>query len=106
MIPDLLRFRLRFVVFLVRMWLAYDFEYAIFPFPVSLKRLAAPLFVFIFGMSSILSFHCGKTRPLIVVVLFDSPHGLFYGIVVPESNESALYGKANGLSCSKRLPES
>lgn len=104
MIPDLLRFRLRFVVFLVRIWLAYDFEYAIFPFPVSLKRLAAPLFVFIFGMLFILSFHCGETRPL--VVLFASPHGLFYGIVVPESNQSALYGQANGLSCSKRLPES
>ena len=56
MVPDFRRFRLRFVVFFVRIWLANDLEYVILPVPVTLKRFAAPRFVFIFGMLSILSF--------------------------------------------------
>jgi len=38
------------VVFLVRIWFAFDFLYTILPLPVVLKRLAAARFVFIFGI--------------------------------------------------------
>ena len=52
------RARFLLVVFFVRMWLACDLEYTIFPVPVVLKRFAAPRFVFIFGifLSSFLGF--------------------------------------------------
>jgi hypothetical protein len=42
----------RLVVFFVRIWLAHDFLYTIFPVPVFLKRLAAARLVFILGMNS------------------------------------------------------
>jgi hypothetical protein len=48
--PDFLRFRFLLVDFLVRIWLVKALERLIFPDPVSLKRLAAPRFVFIFGI--------------------------------------------------------
>jgi hypothetical protein len=38
------------VVFLVSIWLAFDFEKTNLPAPVFLKRFAAALFVLIFGM--------------------------------------------------------
>jgi len=38
------------VVFLVSIWLECDFEKTNLPVPVFLKRFAAALFVFIFGM--------------------------------------------------------
>jgi hypothetical protein len=40
------------VVLLVKMWLPKALERTIFPLPVALKRLAAPLLVFILGMTS------------------------------------------------------
>lgn len=49
-IPDLRNLRFLFVDFLVRIWLVKALERLIFPEPVFLKRLAAPLLVFIFGM--------------------------------------------------------
>jgi len=49
-VPAFLNLRFRFLDFLVRMWLACDFAYTTLPFPVTLKRFAAPLFVFIFGI--------------------------------------------------------
>ena len=48
--PDLRNLRFLFVDFLVRIWLVKALERLIFPEPVFLKRLAAPLLVFIFGM--------------------------------------------------------
>ncbi len=48
--PLFLRPRFLFVDFLVRIWLEKAFLRLIFPEPVALKRFAAPLFVFIFGM--------------------------------------------------------
>lgn len=42
--------RLRFVVFLLRIWLPWDLANLIFPDPVRLKRFAAALFVLIFGI--------------------------------------------------------
>jgi hydrogenase/urease accessory protein HupE len=47
---DFLRFLLRFVVFVVRMWLALAWCLRTFPLPVSLKRFAAPRCVFSFGI--------------------------------------------------------
>jgi len=46
--------RLRFllVVLLVKMWLPKALERMIFPLPVALNRLAAPLLVLILGMTS------------------------------------------------------
>ncbi len=44
------RFRFRLADFLVRMWLLLALNRRTFPLPVSLKRLAAPLFVLIFGI--------------------------------------------------------
>ncbi len=48
--PDLRKLRFLFVDFLVRIWLVKALERLIFPEPVFLKRFAAPLLVFIFGM--------------------------------------------------------
>ncbi len=42
--------RLRFVVFFVKIWLAFDFENINLPVPVFLKRFAAARFVLIFGI--------------------------------------------------------
>jgi len=42
--------RFRLVVFLVKMWLAWDFENLNFPVPVFLNRFAAARFVLIFGI--------------------------------------------------------
>lgn len=61
MVRDFLRFRLRFVVLLLRMWLRKAENRLIFPVPVFLKRLAAPRFVFIFGMSGL--FRCKGGEP-------------------------------------------
>src|SRR5258708_4449816 len=44
------RFRLRFLLFDVRMWRRCDRPRFTFPVPVNLKRLAAPLWVFSFGI--------------------------------------------------------
>lgn len=54
-VPGFLRVRFLFVVFFVKMWFAWDFENLIFPVPVTLKRFAAPRFVFIFGIVFVLS---------------------------------------------------
>jgi hypothetical protein len=48
--PDFLSPRFLLVDFLVRIWLLNALLRLIFPDPVNLKRLAAPLFVFIFGI--------------------------------------------------------
>ena len=45
------RARLRFVLFLVRIWLVYAFFLATLPVPVSLKRFFALEHVFIFGIT-------------------------------------------------------
>jgi hypothetical protein len=50
-IPDFLMLRFLLVVFLVRMWFPKALLLTIFPDPVFLKRLAAPRFVFIFGIT-------------------------------------------------------
>ena len=47
---DFLKFLFLFVVFLVRMWLAKALLRFTLPVPVTEKRLAAPLCVFIFGI--------------------------------------------------------
>src|SRR6266496_1867410 len=44
------RFRFRFLLFEVRMWRRCDRPRFTFPVPVNLKRLAAPLCVFNFGI--------------------------------------------------------
>lgn len=44
------RLRLRFVVFLVRMWLLKAFFLLIFPVPVNLNLFFAPECVFVFGI--------------------------------------------------------
>jgi len=44
------RFRFRFDVFLVRIWLLNALFRFTFPVPVTENRFAAPLWVFIFGM--------------------------------------------------------
>jgi hypothetical protein len=51
--------RFRFLVFDVKMWLAWDFLNTTLPVPVVLNRFAADRFVFIFGMvfSSLHRFH-------------------------------------------------
>ena len=46
------RFRFRFDVFLVRMWLLKALRRLTFPDPVTLNRFLAPACVFIFGMAS------------------------------------------------------
>jgi hypothetical protein len=48
---DFLNRLFRLVVLLVRIWLPKALERMILPFPVVLKRLAAPLLVFILGMT-------------------------------------------------------
>jgi len=53
-IPDFRSLRFLLVVFLVRIWLAFDRAWTIFPVPVTLKRFAAPRFVFILGIVFIL----------------------------------------------------
>ena len=50
MIVDFLKFLFLLVDLVVRMWLVKALCLTIFPVPVFLNRLAAPLFVFIFGM--------------------------------------------------------
>jgi hypothetical protein len=55
MTSDLRSMRFLFDVFLVRIWLAFDFEYITFPLPVTFKRFAAPRFVFILGIERFLS---------------------------------------------------
>jgi len=47
---DFRKFRFRFVLFLVRIWLEKALFLTIFPEPLVLKRLAAPRLVFIFGI--------------------------------------------------------
>jgi hypothetical protein len=47
---DFLRFRFRFEVFFVRIWLENALFLETLPDPVALNRLAAPRFVFILGM--------------------------------------------------------
>jgi len=49
--PGFLRFRLRLVDFLVRMWLLKALLLLIFPDPVVLNLFAAPRLVFILGMT-------------------------------------------------------
>src|SRR3954468_6580313 len=46
------RFRFRFLLFDVRMWRRCERPRFTFPVPVNLKRLAAPLCVFSFGIKS------------------------------------------------------
>jgi hypothetical protein len=48
--PDLRRFLFRLVDFFVRIWEVKALLLLIFPEPVALNLLAAPLFVFILGM--------------------------------------------------------
>src|SRR3954469_7517138 len=55
------RRRLRAGLFFSRMWLRKAFRRRILPDPVTLNRLAAPLSVFIFGMSS--GFLAGRLSP-------------------------------------------
>src|SRR5215217_5986036 len=50
------RFRFRFEVFLVRMWLLNAFERFTFPVPVTEKRFFAPRWLFIFGITRTRSF--------------------------------------------------
>jgi hypothetical protein len=60
---DFLKRLFRLVVLLVRMWLPKALERMILPFPVVLKRLAAPLRVFILGMTILsLTLHFGRFR--------------------------------------------
>ena len=51
------RRRFCFLVFDVKMWRRLLFFILTFPFFVMLKRFAAPLFVFIFGIFTLLFFH-------------------------------------------------
>ena len=53
--PDLRRFLFRFVDFLVKIWEVNALLRRILPEPVALNRLAAPLFVFIFGITILLA---------------------------------------------------
>jgi len=46
------KLRIRFAGLLVRRWLLYPLCLMTLPVPVTLNRLAAPLCVFIFGISS------------------------------------------------------
>ena len=59
-ILDFLKFRFVLVLLLVRMWLVKAWFPLIFPVPVFLKRLAAPLLVFIFGMDILSIDICSK----------------------------------------------
>jgi len=54
---DFLRFLFLLVVFFVRIWLAYALFLFTLPVPVRLKRFAAPLWVFIFGITSLLIYN-------------------------------------------------
>jgi hypothetical protein len=49
---DFRRLLFRLVVLLVKIWLPKALERRILPLPVALKRLAAPLLVFILGITS------------------------------------------------------
>src|SRR3954467_11458375 len=69
--------RLVFVLFLVRMWRRNAAPRLMLPLPRTLKRFAAPFFVFILGMtgSFFLSFHmtpggpqCGLLKPRLSLV--------------------------------------
>lgn len=55
MIRLCLKDRFRLVVFLVKIWLPWDFEKTNLPVPVFLNRFAAARFVFIFGISMLSS---------------------------------------------------
>lgn len=76
--PDLRRFRLRLVDFLVSIWLLYALLRLIFPVPVALNRFAAPLFVFTFGMFILLyhtdDFMSGNAFLLNILQLYANDH--------------------------------
>ena len=74
--------RLDFVVFLVRMWRLNACERLIEPEPRGLKRLAAPLLVFIFGMAE--SFRYMTAAGGETVSHFEPEIGLFASFLVPE----------------------
>src|SRR5581483_7576281 len=68
------RFRFRLAGFFVRMWLLYALFFRTFPEPVTLKRFAAPLCVFIFMGVISPSFRCedhGHVLPLELRIRLD-----------------------------------
>jgi hypothetical protein len=62
-IPSLSSWRLRLVALEVKMWRFMEWPRLIFPVAVFLKRFAAPLWVFIFGIMSFYYNTNERTRP-------------------------------------------